>query len=117
VCDIWKPKNSANLPAEDYRMLELGDTLASHASFIASLNLQDKYQSEMKDAMAKYIKKNNLEDVRMSNTLKRLVLVDGTCCWPMRQGTMDLFRMLGKTDGSHWRHVLKSSSPRPYRAE
>jgi hypothetical protein len=32
VFDIWKPKNSANLPAENYRMLELSDTQALHAS-------------------------------------------------------------------------------------
>jgi len=113
LVDLWKPRYRKNLPARSYRMLDLGDTLASHASFIASLNLQEEQQSELADAMAKYCKERKLNELHMSETLKQKVMEElkyhphRTCCWPMRDGYMDLFRMLGKTDGSSWRDVLR----------
>jgi hypothetical protein len=113
LVDHWKPRNRGNLPICSYRMLDLGDTLASHASLITSLNLQEKQQSELEDAMAKYLKKRNLNELQMSEALKLRALEESklhpheTCCWPMRDGYMDLFRMLGKTYSSCWRDDLK----------
>jgi len=118
LVDCWEPQNPENLPRWSYRMLDLGDTLASHASLIASLNLEEKQQSELEDAMAEYLEKRKLNKVQMSETLKLKVLEElkyrphGTCCWPMRDGYMDLFRMLGKTDGSCWRDDLKKERKR-----
>jgi hypothetical protein len=113
LIDYWKPRAQENLPGESPRMLDFGDTVASHASFIVSLNLQEKQQSELEDAIAKYLKKRNLKELQMSNILKREVLKElksrphGTCCWPMTDGYMDLFQWCGKTDNSHWRDCLK----------
>jgi hypothetical protein len=94
-------------------MVDLGDTVASHCSFIASLKLQQELQSELEDAMAKYLAGRNMSGIQMSETLEQIVLAElktrphGTCCWPMMDGFMDVFRMLGKTDGSCWRDTLK----------
>ncbi|KAL1607696.1 hypothetical protein SLS60_002631 [Paraconiothyrium brasiliense] len=113
LVDYWKPQRRENLPRLSYPMLDLGDTLASHASLIASLKLKDEQQSRLEDAMATYLETRNLNKLRMSETLKQKVLEElkysphGTCCWPMRDGYMDLFRMLGKVDGSRWRDDLK----------
>ncbi|KAJ4353444.1 uncharacterized protein N0V89_005173 [Didymosphaeria variabile] len=113
LVDYWKRQKPQNLPRSPSSILDLGDTLASHASLIVSLNLQDEQQSELENSMAKYIEKRNLNKIQMSETLKQTTLEElkyrphGICCWPIRDGYIDLFRMLGKVDGSCWRDVLK----------
>jgi hypothetical protein len=86
LVDYWKPRKRENLPRLSYRMLEYGDTLASHASLIASLNLQEEQQSKLEDAMATYIEARKLNKLQMSETLKQTVLKElkynphGTYC-------------------------------------
>ncbi|PVH99182.1 hypothetical protein DM02DRAFT_629581 [Periconia macrospinosa] len=112
LVDYWTPPNEEDRK-DILRMQDLGDTLASHASFTASLKLSETQQCVFEAHMSDYIDRKKLGNVQMSDKLKQQVLDElkhrrgGTCCWPMKDAYMDLFRMLGKTDGSCWRETLK----------
>lgn len=110
--DYWKSQTVKGMPRTSNQMLDLGDMLASHVSFIVSLDLYEELQLELEDAIREYLETEELGELQMSATLKQTVLEElryrprSTCCWPLRESYMDLFRMFGAPDGTVWRRRI-----------
>jgi hypothetical protein len=74
-------------------MLDLGDTIASHALLLHSLELKKDVALFLEDSIAEFQKSQGLVGLRTSEELQEESLTPGkTCCWPLSDGYMDLAR-------------------------
>ncbi|KAF2115718.1 hypothetical protein BDV96DRAFT_631637 [Lophiotrema nucula] len=95
LVDHWTPSNTRILPRWTSPMLDLGDTLASHAYFIASLHLEKEEALVLDRAMAKYRKDQGLEDIRNSKGFRKEMIRSGQLGgWPLSDGYVNLAKAL-----------------------
>ena len=76
-------------------MLDLGDTMASHASLISALRLKKEQRLVLENAMAAFQKGKGLEELRNSRELQKESLKSGqTCGWPLSNEYSNLAKVL-----------------------
>ncbi|KAF1998654.1 hypothetical protein P154DRAFT_602817 [Amniculicola lignicola CBS 123094] len=95
LVDYWMPPHSVIQQRSKSSMLDMGDTLTSHAVLIASLKLEERVERELENAMATFQKHKGLEKFKNSQELQSASVVLGKpCCWPLSSNYVRLFGVL-----------------------
>ncbi|KAF2657456.1 hypothetical protein K491DRAFT_691093, partial [Lophiostoma macrostomum CBS 122681] len=93
MLDHWTPSYLRIRPRCTAPVLDLADTLTSHATFIASLRLPEEVDIVLDNAMDRFRREKGLKGLRNSKELLyglRDLSYYGPCCWPLSDGYMDL---------------------------
>lgn len=89
------PSSPSTRPRCEPSMLDLGDTIASHALLMRSLSFREEVRLVLEDSLVTFQKSRGLEGLRTSDEIQEEALSSGkTCCWTLSDGYMNLAKAL-----------------------
>ncbi|KAF2452217.1 hypothetical protein P171DRAFT_438813 [Karstenula rhodostoma CBS 690.94] len=110
MLDHWTPSHVGMRPRYTSPMVDLGDTLASHAMLIETMELREDKMEVMDDAVATFRKDRGMERLQNSKELQEEALlwkrkVVGAaplaCLWPVSDEYYNLAKVLRESEDMH----------------